>query len=169
MGPFEENKVIEARKRSSFPYFVLRLVCVGMGFLLGDLSNAKIRVFRPICLSLCISNIYMFMYLENAIARKNIEQCRTYWAIVLLSSLDACAIIVSIMDEIGGQESATLCFEIYLCLCLVEFVRMYLICREFGDVFEWFYFKYGGACIEVKSKSSNNFKRHTASEQSTRQ
>lgn len=144
--------MIDRKKRSSIPYFVLRLLCIALGFRVGDFSDMKTNVLIPGCLSLCVTNIYMFVYLESAIASKSIEQCKMYCMLVFISCLETYAIMRVIMVQIDNQKHFLFSFKVYFLLCLVELVRAYFVCSELGDTFEWFYFKYGGARLELRSK-----------------
>lgn len=151
MKPLQESKLLEIGKKSSFVYLALRLIVIGTGFMMGSLIGQQLSILKPMCMSLCFTSLYMFIYLEIAMIRKNLEQCKSYWGIALLASLEACVVIETILKYSQGTYLLTFCI-MYLVLCLCEFVRVYFICMEFGDMFEWFYFKHSGGCTVMKGK-----------------
>lgn len=152
MDLFRRDELLGKGEKSSFLYLILRLIVIGIGFYRKNFIRKKMNILRPMCLSLSLTNIYMFIYLDNAISRKNLEQCKAYWVIILMASLEA-SVLVETIFKFGDKDIEVIFFSlVYLGLCLCEFIRVHFVCKEFGDMFEWIYFKHGGASANMKSK-----------------
>ncbi|CAD26401.2 ECU08_0950 [Encephalitozoon cuniculi GB-M1] len=150
MDLLRKNGLLEYGRKASFVYLALRLTVVGVGFMRKSFISGRGSVLKPMCLSLSLTNIYMFIYLENAISRKNIEQCKAYWAIALMATLEASVVIETLFKFHLKEMDVMVLSFMYLGLCFCEVVRVHFICKEYGDMFEWFYFKYTGACTKTK-------------------
>ncbi|KAG5860519.1 hypothetical protein KMI_01g01590 [Encephalitozoon hellem] len=150
MNSFRREELLGKGEKLSFTYLLLRLFVIGIGFYRKNLIGSTMTIIRPMCLSLSLTNIYMFIYLENAISRKNLEQCKAYWFIIVMASLEA-SVVVETIFKFGEKDWEIILFSIvYLGLCLCEFTNIHSICKEFGDMFELFYFRHGGASTKMK-------------------
>ncbi|ADM12024.1 uncharacterized protein Eint_080920 [Encephalitozoon intestinalis ATCC 50506] len=147
-----KDELLNKGRKVSFMYLLLRILVIGIGFYRKNIIGKQMVIIRSMCLSICVTNVYMFIYLENAMSRKNLEQCKAYWVIILIASLEASVIVESVFKFTNHNLGVVAFSLLYLGLCVGEFIRMYFVCKEYGDMFEWYYFKQGGVSSKLKGK-----------------